>query len=62
MQERSYSPQVSKLLWLVRRNTLNLSSHLRKEQCKILGGEAEELAEENTPKKVNLIFDAQTLQ
>jgi len=25
---------------------------LKKEQCKILGGEAEELAEENTPKKV----------
>ena len=34
---------------------LNVSLNLRKEQCNILGGEAEELVEENTPKKVHWI-------
>ena len=55
MQERGYSSQVSNLLSSMARNNCNFSLNLRKEQCIILGGEAEELLEENAPKKVNLI-------
>ena len=57
MQERGYSSQVSNLLSSWSEIIVIFSLNLRKEQCIILGGEAEELLEENTPKKVNFIFD-----